>query len=87
MPLPDILTRRVDDPRYLLDNVQIPNNAGARLASGIFQGIARAVSDGSYKQGVVGTAACFFAAANENADCLKVLIKAGRITNLHTVVN
>jgi hypothetical protein len=46
MPLPDSLTRWVADLRYLLDKVQIPNDAGARRASGIIQGTARVVSDG-----------------------------------------
>ena len=73
MPLPDILARWVADPRYLLDKVQVPNDAGVRLASGIIQGTARAVSDGSYKQGIVGTAACGLAADDQDKDCLKAL--------------
>ena len=73
IPLPDILTRWVADPRYLLERVQIPTDAGARLAGGIIQGTARAVSDGSYKPGIVGTAACLLAADGQDKDCLKAL--------------
>jgi hypothetical protein len=73
MPLPDILARWVADPRYLLDKVQIPTDAGARLAGGIIQDTARAVSDGPYKQGIVGTAACVLAADGQDTDCLKAL--------------
>jgi hypothetical protein len=56
-----------------LEQVHIPEDGGVALAQGIIQGSARAVSDGSYKPGVIGTAACIVAADAQDKDCLKAL--------------
>jgi hypothetical protein len=58
MPLHDLLEQWVDDPQFLLEQVHIPEDGGVALAQGIIQGSAQAVSDGSYKPGVIGTAVC-----------------------------
>jgi hypothetical protein len=65
-----ILARWVDDPQFLLEQVHIPDDGGVALAQGIIQGSTRAVSDGSYKPGVIGTAACIIAADAQDKDCL-----------------
>jgi hypothetical protein len=71
MPLHDLLARWVDDPQFLLEQVHIPEDGGVALAQGIIQGSARAVSDGSYKLGVIGTAASIVAADAQDKDCLQ----------------
>jgi hypothetical protein len=54
-----------------LDQVHIPDDGGVALSQGIIQGSAQAVSDGSYKLGVIGTAACIVAADAHDNDCLQ----------------
>jgi hypothetical protein len=73
VPLYDLLERWVDDPQFLLEQVHIPDDGGVELAQGIIQGSAQAVSDGSYKPGVIGTAAaCIVAADAQDKDwCLQ----------------
>jgi hypothetical protein len=73
VPLHDLLKRWVDDPQFLLEQVHIPDDGGVALAQGIIQGSARAVSDGSYKPGVIGTAVCIIAADAQDKDCLQAL--------------
>jgi hypothetical protein len=71
VPLHDLLERWVDDPQFLLEQVHIPDDRGVALAQGIIQGLARAVSDGFYKPGVKGTAACIIAADAQEKGCLQ----------------
>jgi hypothetical protein len=68
-----LLVRWVDDPQFLLEQVHIPDDGGVALAQGIIQGSARAVSDGSYKLGVIGTTECIVAADAQDKDCLQAL--------------
>jgi hypothetical protein len=74
-----------------LEQVHIPDDGEAALAQGIIQGSAQqAVSDGSYKPGVIGTAVCIVAAdAQQDKDCLQTLIwfQVRRMTNLLTAVS
>jgi hypothetical protein len=73
VPLHDLQEQWVDDPQFLLEQVHIPDDGGVALAQGIIQGLARAVSDGSYKPGVIGTVACIIAADAQDKDCLQAL--------------
>jgi hypothetical protein len=90
VPLHDLLEQWVDDPQFLLEQVHIPDDGEVALAQGIIQGSAQAVSDGSYKMGIIGTAAYIVAADAQDKDCLQALkkwVQVGRMTNLLTAVS
>ena len=61
--------RLTDDLGYLVDEVALPVDDGASIAAGIRNGSARAVSDGSYKDGY-GTAAGCVSTGPEDDDML-----------------
>jgi hypothetical protein len=73
LPLQTILDQWVDDPKYLLERVKLPADGGTKLAQGIIQGTARAVNDGSFKKGRIGTAACIVASDSQDNDCLEAV--------------